>query len=99
MQDPKELFEKRHEELVKIIQAFENLEKSKEWETLKELIFSKALISIDKQIQLVAQATPIDSPKLYSLQGERLWALRYCNIDKLITGYIHELEEVNKKIK
>ena len=97
--DVKIHLEERHSELVKIIQAFENLEKSDEWATLKELVFDKALKSIDSQILQESIMTEIKTNKLYYLQGQRMWAMKYCNINKFIEGFIKELEEVNKIIK
>lgn len=99
MSDANDIFHIRHEELVKIVKSFENLEKSEEWQTLKDLVFNKALISIDKQIQQETLSKEISISKLYNLQGQREWAKRYCDIPRFIQVYIHELEEINKKIK
>lgn len=91
-------YEQRYTELVKIMESFESLEKSKEWETLKELVFSKSQLSIERQIHNAANESPIDLPKLYKLQGELSWAKRFNNIDKFIENYKRQLIEVKAKI-
>lgn len=95
----KEQLEIRHVELVRILKAFESLELSQEWETLKELIFNKAKVSIEKQLMLEAERAELDLPKVYRLQGELSWARKYCEISKFIESQKRQLEEINKKIK
>ena len=92
-------FEKRYDELVKIIESFERLEKSKEWEILKEYIFSKSLISLEKQLLVAARSNPVDLPKVYVLQGELIWARRYHDISKLIEMYKKQLIDIKSKIQ
>lgn len=98
-EESKVLFEQRHAELVRIIESFENLEKSKEWETLKELIFDKALASIERQMLTESQNSDVDTKKLYRLQGEHSWAKRFCDINRFIESQKKQLEEINRKIK
>lgn len=95
----KEQLEIRHVELVKILKAFEALELSQEWETLKEMVFNKAKTSLEKQLVLEAKKPVLDEPKIYRLQGELSWAEKYCDISKFIESNKRLLEEVNKKIK
>ncbi len=99
LEEGKVLFQQKHAELVKIIKSFENLEKSQEWETLKELVFNDALKGIEKQILTECTSPVIDLHKLYKLQGERIWARRYCNVDQYIETLKKQLEDINKKIK
>jgi hypothetical protein len=93
------LLEQRRIELVKIIESFENLEKSKEWATLKELVFSKSAASIERQILIESLASKIDTNKLYKLQGEYVWARHYNDVGRFVETLKKELDNVNKKIK
>jgi len=93
-----EELEKKHSELVRILQSFENLERSKEWETLKELVFDRSIQSIERQLLVASQELPIDEAKLYHLQGQLAWAKRY-DLIRFIETLKKELEEVNRKIK
>ena len=95
----KEQLELRHIELVKILKALEALEMSQEWETLKELVFNPAKASIEKQLMLEANKPELDLPKIYRLQGELNWAIKYCDISKFIESKKRLLEEINKRIK
>lgn len=94
-----EKLEKRRQELVKILEACEVLEKSEEWATLKELVFSKSLESIEKQMLVEAQSKEINTKVLYQLQGEYLWANRYNNLVKFADTLKRQLEEVKNRLK
>ena len=92
-------FQEKHAELVKIIQSFESLEKSKEWETLKELVFSKSLESIERQILNESTKPVIDTNKLYRLQGELAWSRKYNDTNQFVETLKKQLADINKKIK
>lgn len=94
-----EKLEVRRGELVKIIKSFESLEKSKEWETLKELVFSRSLASIERQMLNEATKKDVDINRIYYLQGEYAWARHYNDINHFIEGLTKELENINNKIK
>lgn len=91
--------EKRYDELVKIVESFERLEKSEEWGVLKEYVFSKSLISIERQLLNAANEIPIDIPKVYKLQGELSWARRFNDINRFIETYKQQLIDAKSKIQ
>ena len=97
--EAKEFFNKRKVELIKILEAFESLEKTQEWDTLKELYFNKTLESIKRQLLVEASSPLVDIHKVYRLQGELSWAKRFNNINEFIESLKRELEEISKKIK
>ncbi len=94
-----ELLEQKREELVKIIQSFEILDKSKEWSTLKELVFDKSLASIERQLLSESLSPELTTSKLYKLQGEYAWAKRFTDFNGFIEKSKKQLEDINKKIK
>ncbi len=94
----KGLLEQKRGELVKIIESFETLEKSKEWSIIKELVFDKDLSSIDRKLLNAALESPLDTAKIYSLQGERAMAKRYDG-GRFIESLKNQLADINKKIK
>lgn len=96
--DEKIKLEERHSELVRIIESFEKLELSKEWATLKELVFDKEIISIERQLYLASLDTPLDTSILYTLQGRHIQAKRF-EIYPYIETLKKELENINKKLK
>lgn len=95
----KDLLEQRRIELVKTLEAFNTLDKSKEWQTVKELVFDRSLASIERQVLTEALAKEIDVNKLYKLQGEHSWAKQYSDTDKFITLLTRELEEIKKRLQ
>ncbi len=97
--EAKIFLEKRHSEIVKIIESFENLDKSIEWATLKELVFDRSLVAIEKQLLVESTKPIIDTTKLYKLQGERDWARKFNDVNRFIETLKKELENINKKIK
>ena len=98
-EDVKVLLRERQAELVKIIEALAKLDNSKEWETLKELIFNKSLKAIERQILNESTAVKIDTDKLYRLQGEWAWAKQYNDINKFGENLKKQLEAIKLKLK
>lgn len=96
--DSKELLVLEHSRLVKVLEAFESLEKSKEWETLKELVFSKSLESIERQLLNESLNLVVDTTKIYRLQGEWTWAKRYNEPNRFIEIVKKQLADIKKKI-
>lgn len=96
--DEKVKYEERYDVLVKIIESFESLEKSKEWEVLKEHVFSKSLISIERQLLNASIESPIVPEKIYKLQGELSWARRFNDVSRFIETYKKQLVEAKSKI-
>lgn|SRR3990167_1429082 len=89
----------RQGELLKIVEAYEKLEASKEWTTLKELLFSKSLAAIERQLLNETLANDIKTDKLYRLQGEWSWAKQYNDSSRFVEMLKKQLEDINKKLK
>lgn len=85
--------------LIKIIEAFVELDKSRAWQTLKELIFKKSLGNIEDQLFAECLTPVLNEKEIYRLQGQRVWAKRYCEIDGYVSTLKKQLEEINKKLK
>ncbi len=95
----KATLEERRVLSVRILESLEKLEKSEEWHVLKELVFDEALKSIDRNILSEATRPVIDMNKIYTLQGERKWAKRYCDINRFVDFHKSLLEEINNQLK
>lgn len=85
--------------LLTIIESFEKLEKSKEWSSLKELVFDKSLGSIERQIMNESLELEINTDKLYRLQGERAWVKQYCDTNRFVETLKKQLEEIKKRLQ
>lgn len=97
--DVNKLLRERQTELINIIEAFDKLEQSKEWQTIKDLIFNKSLSAIERQIQNEALAPEIDTNKLYKLQGEWVWSKQYADTNRFISTLRKQLEDIKLKLK
>src|SRR4051812_27405055 len=97
--DSKELLVLEHSRLVRVLEAFEGLEKSKEWETLKELVFSKSLQAIERQLLNESLNSTVDTIKIYRLQGEWAWAKRYNEVNRFIESIKKQLADIKNKIQ
>lgn len=91
--------EERRSQHAKILEALEKLEKSEEWNTLKELVFNEALSIIDRSLLNEALKPNLDVAKIHILQGERNWAKRYFDIKRFADFHKTLLEELNNKLK
>jgi len=91
--------EKKRASLVKILECLDSLEKSKEWETLKELVFSKELAKIERQLYLESLEQEINTKKIYILQGERNFAKRFVDVERFAEYHKSQLKEINRLLK
>lgn len=97
-QETKTLLRGEQTRLVNILEAIDKLENSKEWSTLKELVFSKSLAAIERQMMNECLAQEIDTDKLYRLQGEWAWAKQYSDTERFAETLKKQLEEIKKRL-
>ncbi len=97
-EEAKARYEEKHAELVRIIQSFETLDKSKEWETIRELVYDRELDSIEKQILNASLESPLDIAKIHVLQGRRAQARKY-DTESFMSSLKKQLADINLKIK
>ena len=95
----KVLLGEKQTELIKIIEALAKLDKSKEWATLKELVFDKSLEGIERQILNEAASPKINTDKLYRLQGEWAWAKQYNDVNKFGEALKKQLSDIKERLK
>jgi restriction endonuclease S subunit len=85
--------------LVKIIKAFERLNESEEWKTLQELVFSKSLEAIEKQLFAESVSKEVNVNKIYKLQGEWVWARQYADSARYVQTLRKQLQGIKDKLK
>lgn len=94
----KALLIKEQNRLIKIIEALSKLDKSKEWETLKEEVYAKSLVAIERQMLNESLSPAINTDKLYKLQGEWVWAKQFTDVDRYVDTLKRQLEQIKKKL-
>ncbi len=83
--------------LLRMIEAIDNLSKSDDWKTVKELLFDGQLEKLEKNLLTEAKSNELSAPKIYRLQGNLEWAKRF-DLYKLAETYKLELNGVTKKL-
>lgn len=89
----------KQNELISIIEALTRLDTNPDWQTLKELVFDRALDSIERQIRNEALNQTIDTSKIYKLQGEWVWAKQNVDSNRFISTLKIQLEDIKNKLK
>ena len=89
----------KQNELISIIEALTRLDTNPDWQTLKELVFDRALDSIERQIRNEALNQTIDTSKIYKLQGEWAWAKQNVDSNRFISTLKTQLEDIKSKLK
>ena len=89
----------RQTELTKLIEALVILDKSKEWNVLREMVFDKSVASIERQLLVEAKESKIDTDKIFRLQGELAWARQYSDVNRFAESLKKELQAIKKLIQ
>lgn len=97
-EESKKILREKQIELIKLIEALAKLDKSEEWNTLRELTFDRSLDLIKRQLLQEALKPDLDLSKLYNLQGQWAWANQYSDIDRTISTLKNQLAEIKKKL-
>ncbi len=92
-------YEEKRGKHAKLLDALNKLEKSEEWNILKELVFDEALARNERLLLAEATKPNPDLAKLHVLQGERNWAKQYCDIKRFADFHKSLLEELNNQLK
>lgn len=88
----------RESELVRIIEAIRAIDSSEGWSTLKTLVFDGVLESLEHRLVSASNATELDQPEMYRLQGQIAWAKKYSNLDTLANSFRRELINVRSQL-
>lgn len=92
------ILRQRQTELLKIIEALQGVIKTDQWQVLKELMFDGLVESLQRRLQTEASKNELNSPEIYRLNGQLLWAKRYSDLNKLTETYKVELNQITKKL-
>lgn len=80
--------------LTRMVEAIDGLLKTKDWQTLEELHFSKENGRIERLLLSETKKLQVDDKEIYRLQGEEKWAKRYADIRKWAEFLKNQLTEL-----
>ena len=92
-----ELLRETEAKTIRIVEALQGTQKTKEWRTLKEEIFDGFASSLEREIKSEARSENPNPQKLNRLSGKLEWAERFSDLAKLEDYYKIQLK--NLKIK
>lgn len=82
--------------LLKIIQALQGVQGSKEWSSLKTEVFDNLVNSLERDLREEAKKDDPSTNKLNRLSGEIKWAERFSDLGKLENTYRVQLQNIRK---
>lgn len=85
----------RESKLVRLIESFKAIEESREWSTLRELMFDGRVDTLENQLKSESKKTKLDNAEMYRLQGRIAEAKRYMSP---LTTLRLELNNIRKQI-
>lgn len=92
------LLEKQKGELTQIIEAIHRIEATKDWQKLKRLVLDGVTTTLERQLANAASAKEVDTPELYRLQGQLVWARKYTDLTKLADFFRQQLEHIKNQL-
>lgn len=98
-EEAKVRFREQQSELLKILEAFTDLETIGPWIVIKELVFHKSIASIERKLLAESKSPVINIEKLYKLQGELSLARQLYDVDRFIVNLKKQLEEIKKQLR
>jgi hypothetical protein len=88
------ILRQREGELITILDSLKAIQASKEWSSLKNLIFDELAKSLSKELRSEARADNPNVLKLRFIAGQIKWAEKYADLKKLEDTYRLELTNV-----
>lgn len=83
----RETIEEQESEIVRVLEAVRDVQKSKAWSTLKELVFKSLADSLLTELTREARRDTPDPIKLSRLAGQLKWAEKYADLSKMEDEY------------
>lgn len=80
--------------LLRIVEALQAIQSSKEWSSLKTEVFDNLVNVLDKDLRTEAERSDPSSNKLNRIMGKLEWARRYSDLSKFENEKRVELQNV-----
>ncbi len=84
--------------IVRIIEATQEVARSKAWSTLKTELFENLVNILERELKSEAKKPDPDTKKLNRLSGELGWAEKYADMSKLENTYKIQLQGLRTQL-
>lgn len=91
-----ETLAERESEIVKILEAVREVQKTRAWSTLKDYVFKGLAESLLKELTREARRDNPDTLKLARLAGQLQWAERYADLSKFEAEFKAQLSSIKR---
>ena len=84
--------------VLRIIEALDGIQDSKEWSSLKTEVFDNLVNVLEKELRTEAKKDEPSPLKLNRLSGELKWAERFADLNKLANSYRVQLKNIRQQL-
>lgn len=93
-----EVLGKREAELIRVMEALSSIQRTKEWSSLKEIVFDGLKQNLEIRLLAAAREAKPDTHFMSNLSGQLVWAEKFSDLSKLEGTYRLELSNVRKQL-
>jgi len=86
-------------EFIQIVEAIKVIEGSVEWQKLKRLILDSVVTNLERQLFNEVSKQEINTPEIYRLQGQLVWARKFADLYKLAEVFKQQIENIKIQLK
>lgn len=98
-EDKVSFLERQKGELSQIVEVISRIEATDDWQKLKRLVLDGVIATLDRQLASEASKQEVNTPELYRLQGQLVWAKKYADLKKLSDFFRKHIENINIQLK
>ncbi len=99
MSDSDQKLRDRQADLILVIEAIDEVLKSKAWQTLKELVLDGLVSRVERLLLSESKGVEVNTANIYRLQGELNWAKRYGDLKSYAEMLKQELQGIKDNLK
>lgn len=96
--DTTEFLREKERKDSRIIEALQEVQKTKGWSSLKEEIFDPLVATLERELAAEGKKEKPDTLKLNRIAGQLKWAEKYADLSKLESVFRVELTNVKKML-
>ncbi len=98
-EDRDSFLQRQRGEYSQIVEAINGVEQSEDWQKLKRLVLDGVITTLERKVSSEASKEEVNTPELYRLQGQLIWARKYADLKKLAEFFKTSLENIKVQLK